>query len=272
MTILRGGRGRNVKSFVKREVLVADYIFYRGEQSMSNSFVTVVTGSHALAREGLCRILISARFEVACTVSNVLEIIPKIELKQRPVLVVVIGGDEFSTTLEQIETCRRLLSNDRIVVLACGWRVSEVGAAFAAGANACLDEDINARALIKSLELVMLGMTLFPQNVVATVFSRDVIANVRSAAHDAVGKIHPCGVDVLSDRETRILESLKTGDSNKVLARKLGISEATVKVHVKAILRKIHVQNRTQAAFWALSNGAENRVAPPSIASAIVAE
>ncbi|MDH7796995.1 MULTISPECIES: response regulator transcription factor [unclassified Beijerinckia] len=238
---------------------------------MSTSFATVVTGSHALAREGLCRMLISARFEIAGTVTNVLEIIPKIEQKQRPVLVVVIGGDEFSTTLEQIETCRRLFSNDRIVVLACGWRISDVGAAFAAGANACLDEDTNARALIKSLELVMLGMTLFPQNVVAAVFSRDVIPDARSAVHDAMGKTHASGVDVLSDRETRILESLKTGDSNKVLARKLGISEATVKVHVKAILRKIHVQNRTQAAFWALSKGLESR-APQSIAQAVIAE
>lgn len=239
---------------------------------MSTSFATVVTGSHALAREGLCRILNSARFEIAGTVTSVLEIIPTIELKPRPVLVVVIGGDEFSSTLQQIETCRRLLSNDRIVVLACGWRIAEVGAAFAAGANACLDEDTNARALIKSLELVMLGVTLFPQNVVAAVFPREIASDARSGACDGMGKTHPCGLDVLSDRETRILECLKTGDSNKVLARKLGITEATVKVHVKAILRKIHVQNRTQAAFWALSKGGENRIESQSVVHAAVAE
>jgi two-component system nitrate/nitrite response regulator NarL len=45
------------------------------------------------------------------------------------------------------------------------------------------------------------------------------------------------------------------GDSNKLIARKIEIAEATVKVHVKAILRKIRVHNRTQAAIWAMSNG-----------------
>jgi two-component system nitrate/nitrite response regulator NarL len=45
------------------------------------------------------------------------------------------------------------------------------------------------------------------------------------------------------------------GDSNKSIARKIGIADATVKVHVKAILRKLQVQNRTQAAIWAKNHG-----------------
>jgi two-component system nitrate/nitrite response regulator NarL len=44
------------------------------------------------------------------------------------------------------------------------------------------------------------------------------------------------------------------GNSNKSIARKIDIAEATVKVHVKAILRKIRVQNRTQAAIWGMNN------------------
>ena len=45
------------------------------------------------------------------------------------------------------------------------------------------------------------------------------------------------------------------GESNKCIARKINVTEATVKVHVKAILRKIRVQNRTQAAVWGMNNG-----------------
>jgi two-component system nitrate/nitrite response regulator NarL len=48
---------------------------------------------------------------------------------------------------------------------------------------------------------------------------------------------------------------LVKGDSNKSIARKIEIAEATVKVHVKAILRKIGVHNRTQAAIWAMNKG-----------------
>jgi two-component system, NarL family, nitrate/nitrite response regulator NarL len=47
---------------------------------------------------------------------------------------------------------------------------------------------------------------------------------------------------------------LALGSSNKVIAYDLSITEATVKVHVKSILRKIHASNRTQAATWAVTN------------------
>src|SRR5207237_6965922 len=73
----------------------------------------------------------------------------------------------------------------------------------------------------------------------------------------------------LSPRETSILRCLVEGDSNKCIARKINIAEATVKVHIKAILRKIRVQNRTQAAIWGMNNGSVIRLAndssPPSI-------
>jgi two-component system nitrate/nitrite response regulator NarL len=64
----------------------------------------------------------------------------------------------------------------------------------------------------------------------------------------------------LSPREKAILSCLIEGDSNKCVARKINIAEATVKVHVKAILRKIRVQNRTQAAIWGMNNGSLVRV------------
>ena len=56
----------------------------------------------------------------------------------------------------------------------------------------------------------------------------------------------------LSEREIQILDGLVKGDANKVIARRCDITEATVKAHMKSILRKIRVGNRTQAAIWAL--------------------
>ena len=58
----------------------------------------------------------------------------------------------------------------------------------------------------------------------------------------------------LSEREEQILKALVRGYSNKMIGRIHSISEATVKLHMKAILRKIRVANRTQAAIWALRN------------------
>jgi two-component system nitrate/nitrite response regulator NarL len=57
-----------------------------------------------------------------------------------------------------------------------------------------------------------------------------------------------------TDRQAMILKSLVNGDSNKAVARKLHIAEATVKVHMKLLLRRIGVKNRTQAAIWAVNN------------------
>ena len=53
------------------------------------------------------------------------------------------------------------------------------------------------------------------------------------------------------------MRSLTEGASNKVIARKLVITESTVKVHMKAILRKLRMQNRTQAAMWATAHLAD---------------
>jgi len=59
----------------------------------------------------------------------------------------------------------------------------------------------------------------------------------------------------LSEREEQVLRDLVKGLPNKIIARKRDIAEATVKVHLKSILRKIRMANRTQAAIWALENG-----------------
>ena len=61
-------------------------------------------------------------------------------------------------------------------------------------------------------------------------------------------------VPSLSRREMLILRMLMQGASNKTIALKLVITESTVKVHMKAILRKLRLQNRTQAAIWARDN------------------
>jgi two-component system nitrate/nitrite response regulator NarL len=83
-----------------------------------------------------------------------------------------------------------------------------------------------------------------------------------------------CG---LSQREEEILKGVVKGLSNKMIARTCGVTDATIKVHMKSILRKIRVANRTQAAIWALEQGygaevnrrpAAIRPAAPGVAAA----
>ena len=58
----------------------------------------------------------------------------------------------------------------------------------------------------------------------------------------------------LTQREHEILEQIAEGLSNKLIARALDISPGTVKVHVKNILRKLHLNSRVEAAVWALKH------------------
>ena len=72
-------------------------------------------------------------------------------------------------------------------------------------------------------------------------------------------------VPTLSRREMLILRMLIEGASNKVIALKLVITKSTVKVHMKAILRKLRLQNRTQAAIWARNHVNEEASSTPML-------
>jgi two-component system, NarL family, nitrate/nitrite response regulator NarL len=88
--------------------------------------------------------------------------------------------------------------------------------------------------------------------------------------------VNNLGVEVaytreLTSREMEVLRRLARGNCNKLIARDLGIAEATVKVHVKSLLRKLRLLNRTQAAVWAVNNGFAGLPMRPLDAPAAVA-
>jgi two-component system nitrate/nitrite response regulator NarL len=129
--------------------------------------------------------------------------------------------------------------------------VDEATSAFHAGANAYLAAVTSSEALIKSLELVMAGAAIFPFETLSKVLGNN--GTSRRVAHRG---------NTLTPRQKTILGCLADGISNKDIARKLDTTEATVKVHMKEILRKLGVQNRTQAAMWALSQPPSHSAAP----------
>jgi DNA-binding CsgD family transcriptional regulator len=137
---------------------------------------------------------------------------------------------------------------------------SERPAAFQAGANAYFDSEERCDAFIKALELVMLGETILPQELLFYVRYPqvdDASPKVDRYLTEPTAKMPQLAElewPQLSFRENCILRCIVEGASNKVIARKIDITEATVKVHVKAILRKVRVRNRTQAAIWAMNH------------------
>jgi two-component system, NarL family, nitrate/nitrite response regulator NarL len=105
-----------------------------------------------------------------------------------------------------------------------------------------LTYDLSVAAFVQSLQLIGAGERVFPRNLA---LGRRPQGSSPEPQSDATH---------LSPREKEILSHLLAGHSNKLIARELGIAEATVKVHLKSVLRKIGVENRTQATIWALAN------------------
>jgi DNA-binding NarL/FixJ family response regulator len=225
------------------------------------SFATVLIGKSVLIREGIARILRAANFRTSASVSCADDLSPSKLQPQQLLFLIVHGGDDFDVAVEQIGLLRDQHPGGRIAIVADHYRLSELVSAFRAGAHGYFINVMTCDAFIKSIELVMMGETIFPPAFLSFVLDpgNEHLIEAEPRRHEDDQAILFTTEDTiapqLSPRENSILRCLIEGDSNKSIARKIDIAEATVKVHVKAILRKIRVQNRTQAAIWGMNNG-----------------
>jgi two-component system, NarL family, nitrate/nitrite response regulator NarL len=169
------------------------------------------------------------------------------------------GHDDHVTVIIDIDDCKELevigghrVSGDRVVVLASGADALDIDDQQIALLSGILTYDLSAEAFLRSLRLICAGERVFP---------RDLAPGCRLPAPSLGSEVQSDG-NRLSPREREVLSHLLAGRANKVIARQLGTSEATVKVHLKNLLRKIKVGNRTQAAIWALSNLPELQATP----------
>lgn len=210
-----------------------------------DNVATLLFGRNKLFREGLKSLLKESQFDVVGEADDVgmLDLDPESELG----LVLIDLSSNTSHIVDDLNRLADLLPDTPVVILNDNLCSNTLASCLAAGASGYLMKDISLDALLISLQLVVLGEKVFPTHLAALLIS---------GAANAV----PAGVPAdnsfgLSEREMQILQCLVQGDSNKRIANRLSITEATVKVHMKSLLRKINVSNRTQAAIWALNNG-----------------
>lgn len=120
----------------------------------------------------------------------------------------------------------------------------DVIAALRAGADGYLLKDLEPEELISALLQAERGqLVLSPQ------LTRILASTLREEKTDRRGLAAE-----LTARERQILAMIAASSSNKLIARELGITEATVKVHVKNLLKKLNFHSRVEAAVWAVSN------------------
>ncbi len=237
--------------------------------SSKSKVPTIISSNNSLFREGLSRILASQNYNVIASTRS-LDVLSPLKLEEAHLLLLGVGQDA-ERSLSQLQMYRKLNQSGYIVIIAETETSSDVLSILRAGAHACLSKDTTFEALLKTIELVMLGGTVVPRDLLRPLFN-----NEESSRHEAIaGAIASNGLieveskpaapfeeasdnlPTLSPQEKRILSRLIVGESNKHIARNLNIAEATVKVHVKAIFRKLGMKNRTQVAVWGLNQSAQ---------------
>lgn len=225
---------------------------------------TLLLDSDNLLREGLKRLLDGSEFDVFAEASNLDD--ARLSLAQEPAARLVLvdpcaGADEDFSGISKL---REGNSDIKIIVLTSHLTASCLARALEAGADGYLLKDLSSESLIQSLKLVIMGEKVFPSRL-AGMLATASVSFVREESHNVPAKTG------LSPREIQVLSCLVDGHSNKVIGRDLGITDATVKVHLKAALRKIDAQNRTQAAIWAISHGLGPVATPDQGATAVQA-
>lgn len=165
--------------------------------------------------------------------------------------VAIVPTTAVDVALPVLGEFRRLLPDMPLVVLSDGDSHEEVALAIRSGAQGYISTRSDPAIMLHALEFVAAGGCVFPPEALlpcGTSATRGDAAAVAGRAIDADRKV---GRDGLTQRQYDVLALLREGQSNKRIARALGLQEATVKVHVRQIMRRLGVANRTQAALLA---------------------
>jgi two-component system nitrate/nitrite response regulator NarL len=205
-----------------------------------------LVGGSKLFRHGLRSYLNGDGIVIAGEIDDYTDLAKALDDGEAPDLVLYAKPGQEADPAEAVEAIREDLPDTPVLVMAETLVSAEFGACLNAGVSGYLLSNISREALLHSIRLMLIGEKVFATELAKLWLS----GGLEKRNHCARKLDHN-----LTARESEILECLLGGDSNKSIARRLLITESTVKIHMKSLLRKINVQNRTQAAIWAMESG-----------------
>ena len=200
----------------------------------------LIADDHAVVRAGLAQLLQTfAEVELVGAAANGEEAV-SLCAERLPAVVLM---DLEMPVLDGIEATRRIRAAQpevAVVVLTSFSDRERILRALDAGAVGYLLKDAEPDELARAIEAAARGESPLDPKAARALLS------ARRA---------PAPADALSEREREVLAMVGEGLANKAIARRLGISEKTVKAHLTSVYREIGVTDRTQAALWAQRNG-----------------
>jgi two-component system, NarL family, nitrate/nitrite response regulator NarL len=206
---------------------------------METSHTVLIVDDHALFRKGIAQLIeMESGFRVVGEVGSGLAGVEMAE-RLKPDVVLVDLNMPGMNGIDTLTMLRERGVEARFIMLTVSDNQRDVVAALRAGAHGYLLKDMEPDDLCVSLKKALSG---------AAVLSEAVTGSLIEAV--ATGQPMPATEANLTAREVEVLDFLAEGMCNKTIARQLGISVGTVKVHVKHVLYKLNLHSRLEAVVW----------------------
>jgi len=208
-------------------------------------FTLLLIDDHPMLRNGLKQLIaLDETLQVVAEAGNGFDGVVLAE-QHDPDLILLDLNMPGLNGLDTLSRLREISLSGRVVVFSVSDHEEDVVSALKRGADGYLLKDMEPEALLKALHQAAAGQTVLSEALTPILVAR--LREDRPApARD---------INQLTRRERDILQLISAGMTNKAIARKLAISESTVKVHVKYLLKKMNLKSRLEAAVWALQNG-----------------
>lgn len=208
---------------------------------MTEPTTVIIIDDHALFRRGVSQ-MISADSEflvIGEAASGAEGLLLVAQLK--PALVLIDLNMKGMNGIETLSRIKEAKLDSKCIVLTVSDAEADLLEALRAGADGYLLKDMEPEDLCENLKKAMSGVTVLHESL-TEILKNALISPSLSRSEEDVS---------LTQREREILECLANGLNNKTIARSLGISDTTVKVHIKHLLSKLKLTSRLEAAVWA---------------------
>jgi two-component system nitrate/nitrite response regulator NarL len=207
----------------------------------------LLVDDHTLFRSGVRSLLQRhPEFSVVGEAADGVEGIKRAQQLQPQVVLLDLNMPGMSG-LETLQLMLQDCPDSAIVMLTVSEDAQDLAAALRAGASGYLVKNIDTDALVRSIRRAAEGQT-----VVAEAMTAKLVAQLQGGAQGAASV---SDLDKLTPRERDVIGALARGESNKIIARNLDLSESTVKIHVQNVLKKLKLNSRVQAAVFAVEHG-----------------
>jgi two-component system, NarL family, nitrate/nitrite response regulator NarL len=225
----------------------------------------LVVDDHNLFRRGLIALLKQdGRFDVVAEAADMGQAL-RCAGQVQPDLILLDNHLPGVRGIDGISALKQAFGTAHILMLTVSENEEDLAAAMQAGADGYLLKTVESNQLCEAIVRVLAGEPVISPEMM-TKFVAAFRAKPATIALQPATPVGPCedqnlvqeedaALQSLSGREREILRFLALGESNKAIARALDIAEATVKVHVQNLLRKLQLNSRVQAAVYAAARG-----------------